>query len=352
MAWNYAQWHLAKQSPQLAKHFNFVRRNRLARIVRFYANLQNYINYIATKEIAPLEESAKQTRSCERWKSEVVFNRLPAELKDEPHQARRLAAFLRKKLRAAKREIAAKNYLKLDFTLSDLSAFVAISGALLLLLGFARIAILGTYFGIPFAQYFGTTDYIASGVGEIYAYVAGALVATLASLAYLATATAVSLQAIELQRRTWSGCIRSWVWHFTGASAVVAAAVVVLRDNAIDATLLGVALTYVGVLIIAEVSARFFTNPLKGWTALTLVFASAVATLVGTISEARRIEYTAPGEPHRVIRFTDATFNQPPWKIFAITNNFVILRRQIDGLVIVKNKSDLRSIEDQPKPAS
>jgi hypothetical protein len=168
---NFVYWHRAKQSPpNAAKHFNFVRNNRLARIVRFYANLQNNINYLATKEIAPIQAKLKQTESCDHWKTEVAFNRLPVELKDEQHRPRRVASFLRKKLRAIKREIATKSSLKIDFTLSDVSAFIAISGALLLVLGFARVAILGWYFAIPFPRYFGTTDYIASGIGEIYGF--------------------------------------------------------------------------------------------------------------------------------------------------------------------------------------
>jgi hypothetical protein len=139
LGWNWVAWSRAQTTPPDArKHFNFVRKHRLAKIVRFYVNLQNYINYLATVEIASLQGWAKAPVSCEEWKSRIAFDRLPQELRNEPHRARRLASFLAKKLRFVRREIAIKNYLKIDFTLSDITSFIAISGALLLLLGFGE----------------------------------------------------------------------------------------------------------------------------------------------------------------------------------------------------------------------
>jgi hypothetical protein len=67
------------------------------------------------------------------------------------------------------------------------------------------------------------------------------------------------------------------------------------------------------------------------------------------------IHLISPNERTRTIQFNDAVFTELSWKILAVTNNFVILRRQSDGVVIAKARADLKSIEDQPleppKPA-
>jgi hypothetical protein len=78
LGWNFVAWHRAQTDPPNArKHFNFVRKHRLGRIIRYYENLQNYISYVATTEIASYQELLKEPRSCEEWKSKVKFDRLP-----------------------------------------------------------------------------------------------------------------------------------------------------------------------------------------------------------------------------------------------------------------------------------
>ncbi len=353
LAWNYVAWHRAQTDPPNArKHFNFVRKHRLGRIIRYYENLQNYISYVATTEIASYQELLKEPRSCEEWKSKVKFDRLPPELKNEPHRARRLATFLAKKLRSLKREIAVKNYLKVDFALSDITSFIAISGVLLLLLGFGRVAILGWYFEIPFARYFGTTDYLASGLGEIYAYLFTALVGAGLSFYRLATATAISLQGPDLYQQSWSGRVEKWTMHFTIIGACAALVLVGMRFHWIDTISLAFLLSYLVPLVVWNVSIRFFKEPLKAGLLLFIVLGSAAVTFVGTINEIQRITYGSANVRPRTIQFGDSVFNEPDWKVIAITSNFVILRRQSDGIVLAKAKSDLKSIEDLPPPTS
>jgi hypothetical protein len=348
LSWNFLAWHRAQTDPPNArKHFNFVRKHRLAKIIRYYENLQNYISYVATTEIASYQELLKEPLSCEEWKSKVKFNRLPPEFKDKPHRARRLASFLAKKLRSLKREIAIKNYLKIDFALSDITSFIAISGALLLLLGFGRVAFLGWYFEIPFARYFGTTDYIASGLGEIYAYLFAAFFAAGLSFYRLAAATAISLQGPDFYRQSWSGRFEKWTVHLTAVSACVALVLVGVQFHWVDTISLAFVLSYLIPLVVWNVSLRFFKDPLKAGLLLAMVLVSAAITFVGTINEIQRITRASANAHPRTIQFNDSAFNEPAWKILAITNNFVILRRQSDGIVLAKARADLKSIEDR-----
>ena len=348
LAWNFVVWHRAQTDPPNArKHFNFVRKHRLGRIIRYYENLQNYISYMATAEIASYQDLLKEPRSCEEWKSKVRFDRLPLELKNEPHRARRIVSFLAKKLRSLKREIAVKNYLKIDFALSDITSFIAISGARPLL-GFGRVAFLGWYFGIPFARYFGTTDYIASGLGEIYAYLFAALIAAGLLFYKLATATAISLQGPDFYQKSWSGRFEKWIMRLTAIGACAAVVLVGLRFHWVDTISLAFLLSYLVPFIVGNVSIRFFKEPLKASLLLAVVLGSTAVTFVGTINEVQRITHGSTSARPRTIQFSDSAFNEPAWMVLAITSNFVILRRQIDGIVLAKARSDLKSIEDLP----
>ncbi|UPK39927.1 hypothetical protein IVB18_23485 [Bradyrhizobium sp. 186] len=348
LGWHLVAWYRAQTDvPDARKHFNFVRKHRLAKIIRYYENLQNYIAYVATSEIAALQQLVKEPVSRDEWKSKVSFDRLPPELKDKPHRARRLASLLAKKLQSLRREIAIKNYFKIDFALSDITSFIAISGALLLLLGFGRVAFFGWYFDIPFARYFSTTDYIASGLGEIYGYLIAAVLAAMLAFYRVATATAVSLQAPDFYQRSWSGRAERWTLHFTGVSAIAALVVVAVQSHWVDTISLAVALSYVISMLLWSVSLRFFKDPLKAGVLLTVVLVSAATTFVGTINEIQRITHSSSSARHRTIQFSEVVFDEPTWKILAITNNFVILRRQSDGVVVVKARTDLKFIEDQ-----
>ncbi|MGY4511929.1 hypothetical protein [Bradyrhizobium sp. USDA 3650] len=345
---SFAAWYRAQGNPpNVRKHFNFVRKHRLAKIIRCYENLQNYINFVATTEIASYQHLMKEPPSCEEWKSKVKFNRLPSELKKEPHSARRLGSFVAKKLRSLKREIAVKNYLKIDFALSDVTSLVAISGALLLILGFGRVAFLGWYFEIPFARYFGTTDYIASGLGEIYAYLFAALFAAGLSFFRLATASAISLQGPDFYQQSWSGRMEQWALHLTAIAAFVALILVGVQFHWVDTVALAFVLSYAIPFVVWSVSLRFFKEPIKAGLLLAIVFVSAAVTFVGTINEIQRITHVSPSAHPRTIQFSDSVFNEPAWKIIAITSNFVIMRRQNDGVVLAKARADLKSIEDQ-----
>ena len=79
-------------------------------------------------------------------------------------KARTVRAFFADLVRELKLSFARANYIKIDFTLSDLTALIALCGALLLVLGYVRIFILGGYFGFPFQNYFGIADYLATSL--------------------------------------------------------------------------------------------------------------------------------------------------------------------------------------------
>jgi uncharacterized protein (DUF486 family) len=346
---NVVYWHKRNlQDDQRLRHFRFVLKHRLATIIKRYVNLQNYINFLALKEVASIETALKENVSVFYWKHLVKFDQLPSPLQQNT-RPRKLKSFLRKKLNKAKQEIARENYLKIDFALSDLTAFLTLSGALLLVLGYFRIAVIGWYFQFPYERYFGTTDYIAASLSSIDEYIAAAIVSGLLVFFVNATVKAHSLQSISHQSQSLSGRINSWQWHFLGISSILAVGIVFFQQHLLEPMSLGFACTYVGIYGISFVSRNFFVEPIKALVVLSLVLAAFTNALAGVAREINQITQKKPGALVRLLRFSDTIYNEPEWRVLAFTKDFVILRRQTDGTIQVRPKSELKAIDDAPK---
>jgi hypothetical protein len=346
---NLVYWNIREsQNEDRTRQFRFVLKHRLAIIIKRYINLQNYINFLALKEVASMEVALKQRVSVFHWKHLVKFDQLPPPLRQDT-RPRQLKLFLKKKLNKAKREIARKNYLKIDFALSDLTAFITLSGALLLLLGYFRIAVIGWYFQFPYERYFGTTDYLAASLSSIDQYILAAILSAILMFFSIATADAHSLQFRTHQSRSLSGRISKWQWHFVGISSILAVGIVFFQRHVLDPISLALAGTYVGIYGIGIVSRTFFVEPIKALMVLALVLAAFTNALAGVTREINQITQKTAGPPVRLLRFSDTTYSEPEWRVLAFTKDFVILRRQTDGAIQVRPKSELKAIDDVAK---
>jgi hypothetical protein len=291
-----------------------------------------------------------ENKDSSYWKSKFSLDQLPQPLRRR-RRPRYIRSYLEKQINKIKRDIASINYFKIDFSTSDLTAIVALSSTILLLLGYSRVATLHWWFGIPYQRYYSISDYIARSVNSISQYLFAAFFVVILSVLYSATITAYSLQAASASARTLDGRVRSLLLHFVGISSIVALVIVFIQQSKIDALSFQVAMFYLGAPIIAYVSNNFFVTPYKAFAFISIFFFSFVSGLSGVILEIERVLAPNAGPSLRVLKFPDAEYPEPEWAVLDITSDFVILRRRQDGTIQVRSKSDLKRIDNSPVDA-
>ena len=341
ISWKERASGIEKERP----YFKFVLKHRLARIIKQYVNIQYYINFCATEQFSSIEEKFGESPSGPFWKAKVDFDQLPMPLRDSK-KPNVINSYLKTRIKEAKRKLAHANYLKVDFSTSDLTAFVALSGTILLVLGYLQVAILSTYFGVPYQRYFDVSDYIAASINSIDKYLLGAFIAFVFGYFQIASAESFVLHRASFKHRPLSDRTHIWIWHFTGISSVVALCVVFFTRKLIDPFSLYVAGLYIGMQIIGSISAKFFVNPAKAYLFISLAFIAILGGVDGSIREIYRIEYPESHPTIRTLQFEDKNYSEPEWSVLAITSDFVILRQQSNGLIEVRAKSDLKGVFD------
>jgi hypothetical protein len=178
--------------PEDASAIAFVSEHNLNPTIEKYVNLHNYVAFVAAQEIRPLEEFAKERPSAEYWKGTVRFKDLPDPL-NETTKPRSVGKFLRANVVRLQSELAQSNYIKIDFSFSDLSTLLALLGTLLVVLGYTRVFILGKYFGFPFQEYFGVSDYLSRSLNITGQVLFSAMLTAAFGFTYLSSANAYSL---------------------------------------------------------------------------------------------------------------------------------------------------------------
>jgi hypothetical protein len=228
-------WAASKQeAPDWKKrsYFEFVRRHRLARILRRYISIHGLIAVEASKELEQLEKSEKIEPSVSTWEAQLDRSQLPA--KFQKQKVIFLRRYLNRQTATLKRDLARRNYKKIDFELSDLTALAALSGTLLVLLGYFRVAALHSYFGVPYERYFSITDYLASSVGAIHGYLIGTSIAVVSWwFGSAATENSYSLQQHEPKYQTHSERFNMWGYIFLVFMAAVAGVVTFIAEGRI-----------------------------------------------------------------------------------------------------------------------
>ncbi len=346
LRYNYLFWIIRKnESDKRKQYYRFVLKYRIADILKNYVNIQNCINKCATDEISELESKLGIDVSAEFWTKLVLTDKLPAQLRKKC-KPRSILSYLKKEIKTTKRDLSYNNYLKFDFSPSDITAFVSLSGTLLLLLGYLQVAAVNSYFGVPYQRYFGISDYIASSVSAVDNYLVAALIAFLFVFLSLATANTVSLYSAKIEERSSFGSIDNWFLHFTGLSALAAMTAVFFTKWRIEPIMLFVTCMYLGAPMVRYFCLRFFVSPPKAYMFSTLVFVAFVNGGVGVVTEINHVIDSKGGPPVRIFKFVDADYTEPDWFVLAITSDFVILRRQNNGFIQVRAKSDLKLIED------
>jgi len=343
----YNYWVLRDISRTDAKRaYRFVLKHRLASIIRRYANLNNYVAYIASREMKSWEINSAVEPSVCYWKGRVDFSQLPPVLHANT-KPNKVGSYLRKNVVQLKHQLAESNYLKLDPSFSDITAFITLSGTLLLVLGYLRVHVLGAYFGFPFQDYFGTTDYLKTSVSLTGQYLFSAVLTAFLGFLYLATAGAYSRQEPDLQRRSIPGRINSFTYHAVGISSALALVVVYYNTRTIESVTLLVALLYVGGFFIPRVAMSFFKESLKAYLMLWLIFLAAVGTVSGVVREIRKLNMVPPIGEGRLLEFADRKFSENDWQFIAFTSEYVIMRDRLTQSVVVRNRSGLKSIESK-----
>jgi hypothetical protein len=337
----------AKTDAEIKRHFRVVLAYRLATIIKQYENILRYIAATATTEISNAEAAVNQDRSAAHWEELVVHEKLPKYF--AYHKRRKFLLWRLKRLNArVKRDLARNNYLKLDFTASDLSSLVAISGTLLVLLGYLRISLLCRYLGIPHERYFSVADYLASSVSSVPLY----LVAAAATVAFWWFTTFAPANAYSVQESVWrqqrlGERVYAWIFHLGAFTCLLIGTGLYLYVGIIEAARpLSIGGMYIAAYSLAHFSKIYFEHPEKVYFFASLVVLTAINGLSGVADEIRSLTSLDTKAPVRTLRFDNTHYEEPAWRVLALTSNFVVLRRQLDGKIHIRNKSDLKSVLD------
>ncbi|WP_027582878.1 hypothetical protein [Bradyrhizobium sp. Ai1a-2] len=345
LGWQYALWYTRDiKKPDEHRAQNFAAEHDLAPIFEKYANLYNYVCFAATKEIEKLEVQVKEPTSVQYWRSKVRFNLLPKPLNAKT-KARAVRKFFAELVRELKLRFARANYIKIDFTLSDLTALITLCGALLLILGYVRIFILGVYFGFPFQNYFGVADYLTTSLNLTGQVLIGGVLTAIFAYVSVATSNSYSVQQTELQTTSTQARIATIGYHFIGISSFVAVALAYFRLDYIDDVAALGALVYVGAFVLGRASIAIFENPLKAYVAMSLVYFSLAATLAGALRETERLNRPPNGSHMRALQFEDVRYDEKEWQIVAFTTDYVIVRNRQTKQLVVRTRKELKSIE-------
>jgi hypothetical protein len=330
--------------PDARRAYRFVLKHRLAGIFKRYVNLYNYVGFTAAKEIESFEKRSGVSPSIEYWKKTVRFDRLPGQLSDKT-KSRAVGAFLRKNVKQLKRDLAEKNYVKLDLSFSDISSFIALSGTLLLVLGYLRTYLLAAYFGFPFQEYFGTTDYLTTSINLTGQYLFGALLTAAFSFLYLSTLGAYSEQEFVTQRKSISGRLNSFSYHGLGISSYAALASVYYNTRMVEPTSLLIAFVYPASIILPRIARSFFIHPLKSYVLMWLIFSTLISTATGVVREINLLNSQPTKATARILKFGDVEFSEAEWQFVAFTSEYVIMRNRSSRAIMVRKRADLKTIE-------
>jgi hypothetical protein len=345
LSWQYALSVIRDaKRPDEHRARNFAAQHDLALIFEKYANFYNYACFIASKEIEKLEVQQNEPASVKYWRSTVRFDVLPKQLNDKT-KARVVRRFFADLVRELKLNFARANYLRIDFTLSDLTSLVALCGALLLVMGYVRIFILGGYFHFSFQDYFGVADYLATSLNLTGQVLLGGLLAGISGYASIATHNSYSVQQTELDTNSTHGRITRLGIHVGGIGAIVAAPLAYFRLGYFDTISALGAMVYVGVFVVGRVSVALFANPVKAYVALSMIYFSFAATATGAFGEINRLNHPREGVPTRVLLFDGVRYDEKEWQIIAFTTDYVIVRNRETKQLLARARKELRAIE-------
>jgi hypothetical protein len=331
--------------PDPKQSYRFVLKHRLAKIFRRYVNLHNFVGYVAAKEIASLETKASLPHSAAYWKSVVEFETLPVPF-SERSSSRSLKAFLEKRGRELKRDLARGNHVKLEISLGDISAFIALSGSLLLVLGYLRTYLFAAYFEFPFQEYYGTSDYLTTSLNLTGGYLFSALLAACFSFSQLSSMNAYSVHQSEAFQSSIAGKINSWGLHLLGLSSFAALLALYYREKIVEPFSLFVTLVYLSSLVVPRIVLSFFSNPLKSYILVWLVLTTFIGVVTGVVREINALETSSQKSEYRILKFDDASFSEIDWKFLSFTAEYVIMKNRQSKLNLVRGRSGLKSIEN------
>lgn len=340
----YAEW-VARDSgdvnPKSAR--SLVLKYRLARIFKKYVNLHNYIGYLATKEIADLETKLGLSPSVDFWRGVVRFVSLPEGL-NENTKPSAVRSFLRKNVKALKRNLAQKNYRKLDVAISDITALVTLSTAWILILGFVHTYFLAWYLGFPFQDYFGTADYLKTSLNRTGEVFVGALLVSAFLLLQFATIGSYSRSEYNIDR-SYSGWAASFLYHAVGLSSYPALAVEFYTKHKVDGTSLFISMLYPVSLVAPRIVGLFFVKPIQAYLVIWLMVGTLLSVLVGVVREVDRIDLPSNVADRRLVRFEDRDFSEADWQFIAFTSDYLIMRNRESRSIVVRPRSTLKAIE-------
>jgi hypothetical protein len=329
---------------EIRQCYRLVLRYRLASIIKNYANIHNFICYRATISFSSLGDSLGEPSGAEYWKDLVRIEKLPKEIRGV-QKPEKIYKYVTARIKSIRSDIALQNYRKIDFTISDITGFLTISGSLLVLMGYLRVAIVNKYFGVPYGNYFSLTDYLAVSIASIDWYFCAMLLSVAFAFFNAASVdTAAIRSSIKVVSR--SERVHSVVWHVTGISSVAAILAGLYRGHSVDTVALSVACIYAFVPAAGIIAKRFFTDPMKAYLFLSLAMLAVLGAISSSLLEIKRIEHPNEQSNGDSVVVGSQVFSGKEWSIIAVTNSFIILRSASNGTVRVFGRCDRGTLDD------
>lgn len=343
---NYFAWlERDDQRNSAFDHWKIVKQYHLVSTLRKYQNLQRLINLWAVRDIHVLEKHTEYD-SVQFWADSIREKHLPIELSSKP---RNIQSYLRRRISEAKKAIGEQGRYKFALSLSAVSSFVAIAGAMMIASSYIRTNIVFGYFGIPFGDYFSAADYLSSSITVVDDYlILTAITMCYAAISYSAGTASVVTVGGESVSVSKEERFFSLVQHLIAVSSTIALGYQYWNEKRLDPTLLFIMILYGGLRASQlRVVSRYAAH--KTQLLFVLMFLSlAVGHLVsGTAREIYAIEDGVGSTNNRLFEFESVTYDEPAWRVLAVTSDFLIFRRQVGGRVDVMAKYRLISVSDR-----
>ena len=349
LSWHYGLSILQKYSrTKIRALYAFVSHHKIADILVKYRNISNYICFRATKDLSKLEFGLGHETSSLYWMERFRRARLPEFLRFDPF-VWKISRWLKSVSNKSKRELAKINYVKYDFSFSELASLVAVLGSLTFLLGYLRVMVIFSHFGVRYENYFSIVDYLSVSMAALSRYFPIVVLVFFFQLLFVATLNSYSITPAVPTKRPLSERVQTWYLHVVGLSGVAALVSVFVREHRIDADAFLVSGMYIGIWPLVTVSVRFFESPYKAFLLGGIILTATIDDVADAIRAIEAAQNST--DEQQIIHLQSGTdYSATVWATLGATSDFVILRRRADGMVEVLRKADIRSVTINPAP--
>jgi hypothetical protein len=247
-----------------------------------------------------------------------------------PQEVRKLAD---SQVRYQKHQIYEANRPRFDLSSSELIGIIGLISTLFIVLGYVRIEIILGFLGIPYEQYFGLDDYVASSMRTTPMQVFSAITTVVTSYANIDEIITPAYP--NNNKRTLLTLFLVSLVLFLIPMAFFVFDIV--KNHNFNSLGIATAVTLFAAPISAFLSMRYSANPKRHYAAIAFVIFASLQTIIYSIGDA----FSATQPPNTAhleeIDFADGTtFSTQNWAVMAATSRYYIFRNRQSGEISVR----------------